>query len=164
MLISKVVNLAFNQLSTDANLILIIGLLFAIFGSSRLFITIDKCMTIVYRLPERTFVRQNLLAFGMLFLFIIIIPVMLVASSAPLTLISVIPSGGQFGTFLIGLIAAFIFFESIYWLIPNKKMSLKVTWCGALIAACVLEIFIILFPLYIRRFMGNYAGNSIVLY
>ncbi|CAF3356532.1 unnamed protein product [Rotaria sp. Silwood1] len=121
-------------------------------------------MTIVYRLPQRTFLRQNLLAFGMLFLFIIIIPIMLAASSAPAALISIIPGGGgRFGTFLAGmifsLIFGFIFFESIYWFIPNKKMSFKVTWCGALVAACTLEIFIILFPLYVRKFMGNYAGQ-----
>ncbi|CAF2073063.1 unnamed protein product [Rotaria magnacalcarata] len=160
----QVVDLAFNQLSRDAGLILAIGIFFALFGSSRLFIAIDKCMTIVYRLPQRTFLRQNTLAFGMLFLFITIIPVMLAASSAPSVLISIIPGGGsRFGTFFVGIIfsltVAFILFESIYWLIPNKKMSFKITWCGALVAACTLEVFIILFPLYVRRFMGNYAGQ-----
>ena len=123
-------------------------------------------MTIVYRLQERTFLRQNLLAFGMIILFIVVVPLMLAASSAPSFLISVIPGGGgRFGTFLAGMIcslfAAFIFFETIYWFVPNKKMSFKVTWCGALVAACTLEIFIILFPLYVRRFMGNYAGKAI---
>ncbi|CAF2508931.1 unnamed protein product [Rotaria sp. Silwood2] len=162
--IQQVVDLAFNQLSKDAGLILAIGVFFALFGSSRLFIAIDKCMTIVYRLPQRTFLRQNLLAFGMLFLFITIIPIMLATSSAPSALISIIPGGGcRFGTFLAGmvfsLIAGFIFFESVYWFIPNQKMSFKVTWCGALVAACTLEIFLILFPLYVRRFMGNYAGQ-----
>jgi uncharacterized BrkB/YihY/UPF0761 family membrane protein len=121
-------------------------------------------MTIVYRLPERTFLRQNVLAFGMLFLFITIIPIMLVASSAPTALIGVIPGGGgRFGAFLGGMIfsllVAFILFEAIYWFVPNKKMSFKVTWCGALVAACTLEIFIILFPLYVTRFMDNYAGK-----
>lgn len=124
-------------------------------------------MTIIYRLPQRTFLRQNLLAFEMLFLFITIIPIMLAASSAPSALLSIIPGGGgRFGTFIAGmifsLIAAFIFFESIYWIIPNKRMSFRVTWCGALVAACTLEIFIILFPLYVRRFMGNYAGLTII--
>jgi len=162
--IKQVVDLAFNQLSMDAGAVLAIGIIFALFGSSRLFIAIDKCMTIIYRLPEREFLRENMLAFGMLFMFIIIIPIMIAASSAPSVLISVIPGGGgRFGTFMAGiicsLIVAFILFEAIYWLIPNKKMSFKVTWCGALFAAVTLEIFIILFPLYVRRFMGNYAGQ-----
>jgi len=134
------------------------------FGASRLFIAIDKCLTIVYRLPERTFVRQNLLAFGMLFIFILLVIIMLVASSAPSALLSIIPGGGgQFGAFIAGilssLLVAFALFEVIYLVVPNKKMSFKITWCGALVAACTLEIFIILFPLYVRRFMGNYAGQ-----
>ncbi|CAF0863606.1 unnamed protein product [Adineta ricciae] len=162
--IEQVVDLAFNQLSNDAGLILAIGIIFALFGSSRLFVTIDQCMTIIYRLPERALLRQNLLAFGMLFLFITIIPIMLIISSAPSALLKIIPGGGgRFGTFLGGMIfsllAAFIFFEAIYWLVPNKKMSFKITWCGALAAACALEIFIILFPLYVTQFMDNYAGQ-----
>ena len=43
-----------------------------------------------------------------------------------------------------------------------KKMSFKMTWCAALVAACTLEIFIILFLLHVTRFMGNYAGKSII--
>ena len=156
--------MAFNQLSKDAGALLALGIIFALFGASRLFIAIDKCMTIVYRLPERTFVRQNLMAFGMLFIFILLIIIMLVASSAPSALLSIIPGGGgRFGTFLAGIvfssIVAFVLFETIYWVVPNKKMSFRVTWCGALVAACTLEVFIILFPLYVRRFMGNYAGK-----
>lgn len=162
--INQIVELAFNQLSKDAGGLLAIGIFFAMFGASRLFIVIDKCLAIVYRLPERTFLRQNLLAFGMLFIFIILIVIMLVASSAPSALLSIIPGGGgRFGAFIAGmlssLLVAFILFETIYWIVPNKKMSFKVTWCGALVAACTLEIFIILFPLYVRRFMGNYAGK-----
>jgi uncharacterized BrkB/YihY/UPF0761 family membrane protein len=123
-------------------------------------------MTIVYRLPERAFLRENILAFGMLFIFIIIIPIMLAISSAPSALLSVLPGGGsRFGTYIGGIIfsllVAFGLFEAIYWLIPNKKMSFKVTWCGALVAACTLEVFMMLFPLYVTKFMGNYAGKSI---
>lgn len=159
------VNLAFDKLSHDAGLILAIGIIFAIFGASRLFIAIDKCLTIVYRLPERRFLRENLLALGMIFLFILLIPLMIAASSAPSALLSVIPGGGgRFGTFLAGMLfstlIAFALFETIYWIVPNRKMSFRVTWCGALVAAFTLEIFIILFPLYVRKFMGNYAGAN----
>jgi uncharacterized BrkB/YihY/UPF0761 family membrane protein len=40
-------------------------------------------------------------------------------------------------------------------------MSFKATWRGALTAAGTLELFIILFPLYVKNFMNNYAGKSI---
>ncbi|CAF1682024.1 unnamed protein product, partial [Adineta ricciae] len=44
--IRQVVDLAFGQLSKDAGGLLAIGIIFALFGSSRLFIAIDKCMNI----------------------------------------------------------------------------------------------------------------------
>ncbi|UJR23949.1 hypothetical protein I4U23_026917 [Adineta vaga] len=162
--IRQVVDLAFNQLSKDAGFLLAIGIILAMFGASRLFIAIDKCMNIIYRVPERPFLKENLLAFGMLFVFITVIPLLLGASSAPSILLSIIPGGGgRFGAFLGGflfsLLVAFVLFETIYWFIPNKKMNFKVTWCGALVAAFTLNIFINLFPLYVRKFMNNYAGQ-----
>lgn len=162
--IKQVLDLAFNQLHEDAGLILALGIIFAIFGGSRLFIVIDKCMTIIYRLPERTFFKQNILAIGMIFLFIFVIPLMIAISSAPTAFLSFIPGGGgKFGSYLASLIfslfVSFIFFELIYHFIPNKKMTFKTTWCGALVAAVTLELFMILFPIYVRRFMTNYAGQ-----
>ena len=106
-MIYKVLNLTFKQLSKDAGFILFIGIIFALFGASRLFVAIDKCMTIIYRLPERTFIKQNILAFGMLFTFIILIPIMIAASSAPAAFMGIIPGGfGRFGAFLAGMFAS----------------------------------------------------------
>ncbi|CAF1236887.1 unnamed protein product [Didymodactylos carnosus] len=160
----EIINLAFNQLYRQAGVVLTLGILFAILGSSRLFVAIDRCMTIVYRLEERTFLKKNLLALGMLFLFIILIPLMIGASSAPSFLLDVIPNaGGRFGTYILGLltsiVVSFILFEIIYFIIPNKKMTFKQTWCGALIASLALQLFMILFPLYVRKFMTNYVGQ-----
>lgn len=52
-LFSQVVDLAFTQLSEDAGGFLASSLFFALFGASRLLILIDKCFTIVYRLPDK---------------------------------------------------------------------------------------------------------------
>ncbi len=160
----QVFSLAFKELSKNAGVFLFLGIILAIFGSSRLFIAIDKCMTIIYRLPERPFLHQNLVGIGMVFVFILLIPIMLTASSLPSILLSFITNvNGRIGAFIAGilcsLLVAFILFETIYWIIPNKTMSFKLTWRGALIAACALELFLILFPLYIRKFMGNYTGK-----
>ncbi|CAF1114669.1 unnamed protein product [Rotaria sordida] len=162
--VKQIVDIAFDQLSKEAGGILLMGVIIAFFGSSRLFVAIDKCMCIVYRVPQRPFLPENILAFGAVFVFIIIIPIMLAFSSAPYILISIIPGGsGRFGAFVAGitfsLLSAFILLELIYLYIPNRNMSFKVTWCGALVAACTLEIYIILFPLYVRLFMGNYTGQ-----
>ena len=56
--IREIMNMAFRKLYKDAGLILIVGILFAILGSSRLFVAIDRCLTIVYRVEE-TSIREE---------------------------------------------------------------------------------------------------------
>ncbi|CAF3853821.1 unnamed protein product [Rotaria sp. Silwood1] len=160
-----VVDLAFDKLSKDAGVILVIGILFAMISSSRLFVAIDKTLAIIYRLHERSFLRQYLMAIALLLAFIMIFILMLVASSVPSALMNTVKGdAARFGLFIAGILISlsisFGLFQMIYRLTPNKKMSLKKTWCGALIAAIILELFIILFPLYVRKFISNYAGNT----
>jgi YihY family inner membrane protein len=160
----EIMNMAFRKLYEDAGLILAFGLLFAILGSSRLFVAIDRCLTIIYRVEERKFIKKYILAIAMLLLFLILIPLMFAASSAPSLLLDVIPNaGGRFGTFIAGLLTSlffsFILFEIIYLIIPNKKMTLKKTWCGSIVAASALQLFMILFPLYVKKCMASYTGQ-----
>lgn len=157
-------DIAADQLSKDAGGILAIGIVFAIFGASRLFIAIEKVLNIVYRAPSRSFLIQNLVAIGMLILFIFLIILIVAAAGAPAFLINVLPNqnGAQFGIFVAGILISnlfgFLLFFVIYWLVPNKKMRLKHIWLGSLIAAFLLHIYLLLFPLYIRRFMGSFLG------
>lgn len=158
-------DLAFDQISRDAGGIFAMGIIFSMLSASRLFVSIDKCLTIIYRLPERTFVRQTILSIGLFLLFLILIVILLIGSSFPTALMNLILNdGGRFGIFVCGIVVstliAFILFEMIYFLTPNKKMAFKKTWCGSLSAAITLEIFLILFPLYVRQFLSNYAGKS----
>lgn len=160
----EIINMAFKQLYHDAGIILVFGILFAILGSSRLFIAIDRSLTIIYRVEERKFIKKYLLAIGMLFLFLILIPLMTAASSAPSLLLDVIPTAGRrFGTYIAGILLSlfftFLLFEIIYMLIPNKKMTFKQTWCGAIVAAGALQLFMILFPLYVKKCMASYTGQ-----
>jgi len=162
--VREIINMAFRQIYRDAGIILAFGILFAIIGSSRLFIAIDRCLTIIYRVEERKFVQKYILAIGMLFLFLILIPLMVAASSAPSLLLDVIPTAGKrFGTYLAGLLISlffsFLLFEIIYLIIPNKKMTLKQTWCGSIVAAGALQLFMILFPLYVKKCMASYTGQ-----
>ncbi|CAF2870001.1 unnamed protein product [Rotaria sp. Silwood2] len=162
--IREIMNMAFRKLYHDAGLILSFGILFAIIGSSRLFIAIDRCLTIIYRLEERKFIKKYLLAIGMLFLFLLLIPLMIAASSIPSLLLGVIrDAGGRFGVYIAGIIFSvffsFILFEIIYLLIPNKKMKIKHTWCGAIVAAGALQLFMVFFPLFVRKSMGSYTGQ-----
>jgi len=160
----EIINLAFDKLYHDAGIILIFGIFFAIIGCLRLFIAIDRSLTIIYRLEERKFLKKYFLALKMLFLFLILIPLMITASSIPSILLNNIPNAGaRFGTYILGFLISlsitFLLFEIIYFLIPNKKMTFKQTWCGSIIAAGALQLFTILFPLYIRKSMTSYTGQ-----
>ncbi len=117
--------------------------------------------------------------FVMLVLFIILIPIMVVASAVPsffsallstptlksIPIISNITGGvgglilGGIVSAIIGLILAFILFEAIYFVVPNQKISWHNSWKGALAAAVLLEIFLIAFPFYTTHFLGGYAGQ-----
>ncbi|CAF1350591.1 unnamed protein product [Rotaria magnacalcarata] len=162
--VRQITNIAADNLESNAGGILAVGIVFSILGGSRLFVAIDNVFTIIYRTQTRSFIAQNLLSIGMLILFIILIIITFGASGAPSFLINTLPNqnGAQFGIFAAGIaisiFTSFILFILIYLIIPNRKMKLKHTWLGALIGAILLDIFIVLFPLYIRRFMGSFIG------
>jgi uncharacterized BrkB/YihY/UPF0761 family membrane protein len=156
--------MAADNLADGSAAILVIGIVLAIFGGSRLFVTIEEVLCIVHRAPSRLFVQQNLVAIGMLCLFIVLGVVMVGAAGAPAFLINVLPglAGVQFVVFVGGIVVSTVtgclLFSLIYFLVPNKPMRLADLWCGSLVASILLDIFIVLFPLYIRRFMGSFIG------
>ena len=160
----EIINLAFDKLYHDAKIILTFGILFAIIGCLRLFVAIDRCLTIIYRIEERRFMKKYFLACQMLFLFLILIPLMIIAASTPSILRDNISNaGGRFGAYVLGffisLSLTFLLFEIIYFLIPNKKMKFQQTWCGSIIAAGALQLFMILFPIYVRTYLRSYTGQ-----
>ncbi len=159
-----------HQLNKNSGILGLIATILAIFFGSRLFLVIEACLDIIYHVRPRTFIRQNIMAILMLLLFIILIPIMIFASSGPSLILGLlqrtplhnIPGitiavslGGPIGGFL----AAFILFEAIYIVVPNQHISFKHSWLGALIAALALEVYLILFPYYIRYSLSGYVGQ-----
>jgi YihY family inner membrane protein len=177
--LQSLVQLASQQLSKDAGILLIIAILTAVFGGSRLFVTLEGILDMLYRVRPRSIIRQNLVAIVMLILFIILIPIMIVASAVPsffaallssptlksIPVLSTLTSGvgglilGGIVSVAVGLILAFILFESIYVVVPNQKISWRNSWKGALSAAVLLEIFLVAFPFYTTHFLKGYAGQ-----
>ncbi len=177
--LQSLVQLAIHQLSKDAGILLAIAILTSVFGGSRLFVTLEGILDILYRVRPRPVIRQNIVAFIMLIVFIILIPIMVFASAVP-SIFSQVLSSPTFKSIpivntlsngvgaaivaaivsaLVGLILAFILFESIYIVVPNQKISWRNSWKGALAAAVLLEIFLIAFPFYTTHFLGGYAGQ-----
>jgi YihY family inner membrane protein len=177
--LGSLVTLAADQLGKDAGILLIIAILTSVFGGSRLFVTLEGILDILYRVRPRPVIRQNLIAIGMLILFIILIPIMVAASVIPslfqlllnsptlksIPVVNTLTSGFGGGLLVnlvsaaVGVLIAFILFESIYFVVPNQKISWRNSWKGALSAAVLLEIFLVAFPFYTTHFLKGYAGQ-----
>jgi membrane protein len=135
-------------LRKDAGFLGILAIITALYSGSRLFSSLEDSFAIIYHTPLRSFWRQNLLALLLLLIFLLLIPVMLLADSVGLR------------GFLSGLVASLILFQAIYMIVPNQKISLKKSWRGTLVAAAALQLYLVLFPVYIRHFLGSYTGNT----
>ena len=160
----QVTNIAADNLQDNAGGILAIGIILALWGGSRLFVSMDQVFTIIYRTRQRSFIIQNLVAIGMLIIFIIFMIFIFIIAGVPAFVINALPdnNGAQFGIFIAGICISiflgFIFFLLVYLIVPNKKIKGRHIWCGALLAAILLDVFVVLFPLYIRRFMNSFIG------
>lgn len=158
------------QLKRDSGILGTVAIVLAIFNGSRLFILIEGCFGIIYHVRQRKVIRQNLMAIGMLLLFIILIPIMVFASSLPTLALTVLQhtslsslfSNGVVVTLigiLGGFIAAYILFQAIYLVVPNQHISFRDSWLGAVVAAALMEIYLTLFPLYVSHFLTGYAAS-----
>jgi uncharacterized BrkB/YihY/UPF0761 family membrane protein len=49
-------------------------------------------------------------------------------------------------------------FQVIYIVVPNQRINFHHSWPGAVVAAVLLEIYLALFPFYVGRFLGAFAG------
>jgi YihY family inner membrane protein len=169
---SSLLDAALNQLKKNAGILGIIAVILALFNGSRLFILIEGCFDIIYHARPRSVIRQNVMAFAMLLLFIILVPIMVFAASAPALIFSILQNtalgqipgikvvfslGGIFG----GLIAAYILFQAIFIVVPNQKISFRRSWLGAVVTAILLQVYLILFPLYVTRFLAGYSEQAL---
>ena len=159
------------QLAKASGFLGIIAVLVAVFGGSRLFILIEGCFDIIYRVRPRTLIPQNIMAIGMLLLFIVLVPIMVFASTGPALVLSILqktplglipgsPVIFGLGGILGSLLVSFILFEAIYIVVPNQRISFRNSWLGAVIAAVLMQIYLTLFPLYAARFLGGYVGQA----
>lgn len=159
------------QIQSSAGVLGIIGLVIAVFGGSRLFILLENCFSLIYHLPPRRALRQNIMAIGMLLLFAVLVPIMLLTSSIPALLIAFLQTtilqglpGEQFLfgvlSVLASLIISWVLFEAIYLIVPNQPISFRNSWGGAVFATIGLQIYLVLFPFYATHFLNGYGGQA----
>jgi membrane protein len=162
--------LALKQLGKSSGVLGIIAILLAVFGGSRLFISMEGYFDIIYHVRPRGVIKQNIMAILMLVIFIILaVPMVLVASlpaaiqsiarTTPLGPLVSIGFIDQLVSIIVSLFITWVLFEAILIVVPNQHISFRNSRLGALIAAVLLQIFLQLFPLYVTHFLGSYTGN-----
>ncbi|HEX6776793.1 MAG TPA: YihY/virulence factor BrkB family protein, partial [Ktedonobacterales bacterium] len=170
---------ALKRLAQSSGLFAVITIIVSAWFGSRLFITIEQCFGIIYRLPTRKFIRQNSIALSMMLIFVVLIPILLAVSSAPSFLSSAVvdkllPNATAtriwlaVATAIAGFIVASALFLVIYSVVPNRPLRIQDAWRGALIAGLLLEIYDVAFPFYASHFLkpnsyGSTAGFAVLV-
>ena len=165
---------ALHRLSSSSGLLIFVAIVISLIFGSRLFTLMEMCFDVIYRLQPRSFANKNLVAIVMLILFVIFTPILVLASTVPDIVLSILQNtaiGANnavttiFGV-LSSLIVSFLLFEVFYVFIPNRAENAQsimhrftTSWKGAAVAAVVLQLMLLFFPTYIRLFTKGYVGQ-----
>lgn len=166
-----------NNLSKSAGLLFIVGIVLAIFTGSGLFLTLEWTFGIVFRLRGRDPIHQRLMSVGMLLLYAVLIPIILLASLLPSVIVRALPFGhnNPVASFFIqaagdvfSVLVAALMFGAIYVIVPNRRVKWNEVWKGTLVAALLLVLYETLFPFYVGTFLhpqnyGSTAGFAVVI-
>ena len=168
----EIIGLALNTLNKDAGVLGLIAVVMAIIGGSGLFVAMEGQLDIIYQIRTRDIVKQYIMAFGMLFVFVILAPIMLFASSIPGAVHSFLQKtslgqtqivssaiGFEFFTIFFGFLATWVLIEIIYLVVPNQHISFRESWFGALLTAIAIQAYLQLFPFYVTHFLSGYTGT-----
>jgi uncharacterized BrkB/YihY/UPF0761 family membrane protein/membrane-associated phospholipid phosphatase len=168
---------AYDALSHDPPVVIVFLFLFYVVFGSFLFSLMEACFDVIFHLPPRPFLRRHVVALGMLILYTALAPIIILASAAPmliLTLLHVIPPGNipdsnliyRFATIGGSIILSLILFQAIYVVVPSRHISMRTigyhirnSWQGALVATITLELLLQLFPIYAALFLNSYIGQ-----
>jgi len=172
---SVIVQVVSARLKASADWLLVVGLVTALFAGSRLFITLENCFGVVFRLRSRDPIRQNRMAFLLLLLYLVLLPLFLITFLLPAGVERVFDPSGRdvVGTTVVtavGVVLAFVaatlLFALMYAFIPYRKRfwrRLCPNWRGAVVAALLLLLYELLFPLYANLVLNpaNYGTVAV---
>lgn len=151
-------------------------LLAALLGSF-LFSLMESCFDVIYHLPPRPFLRRHLVALGMLFLFVVLSPIIVLAATAPtiiLSLAHVFPPGNipesnliyELASIVGSILLSLILFQAIYVLVPSRHIRIQTvgrhirnSWQGTLVATGALQLGLLLFHFYTTSSLSYYIGD-----
>ncbi len=173
----QIVKAVLHQLNRSAGVFLIVGIIGAIIAGYGLFLSLESAFGIAFRVRGRDPIPQRIMAVSMVLLYVILVPIMVFASILPSAVLGVLHigtnnPGGAFLIQVLGLLVAFasacLFFGAIYFIVPNRRMSFAGIWKGTLLAAALLILYELAFPIYEGLFLhpsnyGSLVGFVIVI-
>jgi membrane protein len=177
---SVIVEAVSARLKASAGWLLVVGLVTAVFAGSRLFITLENCFGVVFRLRSRDPVGQNRMAFALLLLYVVLLPLLLGTLLLPAGVDHLFDPSGRdtLGAVLVtatGVLIAFLsatlLFALTYALVPYRQRPWRAwgpNWRGAVVAATLLLLYELLFPLYTTFILnpsnyGTVAAFAVVI-
>jgi membrane protein len=156
------------ELSEESFPLACIGVMAALWLGSRLFVKMENAFGVIFRLPSRNFWRQQGIAFGMASLFAVLAPFSVFLSVAPARLLGLArrtPSNpslaGYTVGFVCGTLVTFLLLVLIYIIVPNQRMRFGQVWKGALVAALLLSLYELGFPLYEHFFASSTSYSTL---
>ena len=164
-------------LNHSVPLLLVLGLVLALVNGSNLFVVMENCLDIVFKLRGRNPVRQRIMAIGMLLIYVIIIPIMLLSSIIPAAVVRLLgiavknPGAAlfvQIGGIGLSVVSALLLFGILYMVVPNRRVWPHEIWKGTVVATLLLVFYEVIFPLYEGAFLqpqnyGTTAGFAVVI-
>jgi uncharacterized BrkB/YihY/UPF0761 family membrane protein len=175
--VTQVFSKALDMFAHASPLAKIAILLLAVLLGSNLFSLMEACFDVIFHLPPRPFLRRHIVALGLLFLFVVLEPIIILAATAPtliLSLAHIIPPGNipdsnfiyQLASIVGGIFLSLILFQAIYVLVPSRHITIQTighhihnSWRGTLVATVALQVSLLLFRIYTANSLNYYIGD-----
>src|ERR1700682_167780 len=157
---------ALRNVKQQSGLFAVVGFAGLFLSGSALFGAMDQAFAEVYQARPRSLVSQRLMSIGMILLFTALIGLAVLSSSllpALKNLGGIIPWSLTSGplAFILqavgGVLAGFILYATIYYVVPNRRQRWSQVLPGALVAGVLLELVTLLFPVYLSLTRGMAA-------
>jgi membrane protein len=134
----------------------LIGIVGILWGGTNVGGVFSTVFQPIFEVNGRDFLKEKLLDLGMIFVFVALMLIIVVATTAGALITSLFPAAPipAERTFLIGtsisLAAAFLLFVVLYVVFPNARprFTLADVWRGSLVAAVLFQILSFIWPLY----------------
>ncbi len=158
--------------SQSAGLLGLLSLVGVLWGGTSLFGTLEAVFDRIYRVNPRSFLRQTLMAVGMMLLFALLVVAELVATTVaqlvgqfaqglPLVEPEAVPAVSVAGV-AISLVAAFVLCVAIYYVVPNVRLKVSQVLPGTVFASLALVLLTQMFPLYVLYFGGVNPYGAVI--